>query len=434
MARKRIAKAAGQVASSPEELRDIAAAVAEGYRKVKRDLPWRRVRDPYAIWISEVMLQQTRVATVIPYWQRWMQRFPTVTALARAPLDDVLAAWSGLGFYGRARNLHRGARDVVDSWDGSLPQRAEELREVPGIGPYTAGAIASIAHGERAALVDGNVARVFARIFALPLDIKASSTQRVLWDHAHALMAELPAEYEAGELNQGLMELGATVCSIGEPRCLLCPVAAAKRCQAQARGIQNELPISRAPKPSSELTVLHLRSIWAMRGRELLLARRKPDGLFGGLWELPSSSSAAAAAAIVGAALDGAGPVAHHEQILSHRRLIIDVWQASAPAALGKPDDPGYDAARYFSPGELTDLAISAATSALLAKYKDDPWSSIPRPSPSSPRATRRSSRGSASSATTSTTTTSSTPPSARPKASTSSSTTKRRSTARSKR
>jgi A/G-specific adenine glycosylase len=408
-------------------LREIAAAVAGGYRRVQRDLPWRRVRDPYAIWISEVMLQQTRVATVIPYWQRWMQRFPTVTALASAPLDDVLAVWSGLGFYGRARNLHRGARDVVESWNGALPARAAELREVPGIGPYTAGAIASIAHGERAALVDGNVARVFARVFALPLDIKASSTQRVLWAHAHALMAQLPEEYAAGELNQGLMELGATVCSVGEPRCLLCPISAAKRCQAQARGIQNELPISRAPRPISELQVLHLRSIWAMRGSELLLARRKPNGLFGGLWELPSSTSAVAAAQIVGATLDDEGPVAHHEQILSHRRLIIDVWQASAPAALGKPADPGYDAARYFSPGELSDLAISAATSALLANYKDDPWSSIPRPSHSSSRATPRSSKVSAFSDTASKTTTSPAPRRGRPKASTSSSTTRRK-------
>lgn len=422
------AAAAAKVTVSDGELREIATAVAAGYRQVKRDLPWRRVRDPYAIWVSEIMLQQTRVATVIPYWQRWMERFPTVTALATAPLDAVLATWSGLGFYGRARNLHRGAQEVVASHGGVLPVRAAELLEVPGIGPYTAGAIASIAHGERAPLVDGNVARVFARIFALPLDIKASATQRVLWDHARALMAQLPAEYGAGELNQGLMELGATVCSVGEPRCLLCPVAAAKRCQAQARGIQSELPISRAPTPVAELQVLHLRSIWAMRGDALLLARRRPEGLFGGLWELPSAASAAAAAAIIGATLEGdEGPVAHHEQILSHRRLIIDVWRAAAPAELGKVADPGYDAFRYFSPGELTDLALSAATSALIAKHKDDPWTSIPRPSRSSPRDTKRSSRGSGFSATTSPMTTSPRPRRGRPKASTSSSTIKRK-------
>ncbi|MCA9674076.1 MAG: A/G-specific adenine glycosylase, partial [Myxococcales bacterium] len=141
----------------------IAAAVVAHYRQVKRDLPWRRTRDPYAIWVSEIMLQQTRVATVIPYWERWMARFPTVQALAAAPLDDVLSAWAGLGYYSRARNLHRGAREVATRWGGALPRDAAALREVPGIGAYTAGAVASIAFGERAPLVDGNVARVLAR-------------------------------------------------------------------------------------------------------------------------------------------------------------------------------------------------------------------------------------------------------------------------------
>jgi A/G-specific adenine glycosylase len=412
---------------SPIVLRDLATAIAEGFRRVQRDLPWRRVRDPYAIWVSEIMLQQTRVATVIPYWQRWMAKFPTVKSLAEAPLDDVLGVWSGLGFYGRARNLHRGAREVVASWGGALPERALDLRTVPGIGPYTAGAIASIAHGERAALVDGNVARVFARVFAIEADIKASATQRVLWQHAEALMAALPASYAAGELNQGLMELGATICSVGEPRCLVCPVAAAGQCQAYARGVQQELPIARAPKRADQLPVLHFRAVWVMRGDQLLLARRRPTGLFGGLWELPAAADVSSAAAIVDATPDLNEPVAHHEQILSHRRLIIDVWRAAGPAVLGKVKDPSYDAVRYFSPGERIDLAISAATAAILAKYKDAPWNSNPRLSPSSSKDMKRSSRGSASLATTPKTQTSSTQPPARPKGSTNLSTTKRR-------
>jgi len=144
----------------------IATAVVAHFARVKRDLPWRRTRDPYAIWVSEIMLQQTRVQTVIPYWERWMARFPTVSSLAGAPLDDVLAAWAGLGYYSRARNLHAGAQAVDARFGGALPSRAAELREVPGIGPYTAGAIASIAFGERAPLVDGNVARVLARVFS----------------------------------------------------------------------------------------------------------------------------------------------------------------------------------------------------------------------------------------------------------------------------
>jgi len=150
---------------------ELASAVVAHYARARRDLPWRRTRDPYAIWVSEIMLQQTRVATVIPYWQRWMARFPTLRALADAPLDDVLAAWAGLGYYTRARNLWAGAQDVVARRGGELPHRAAELRDVRGIGPYTAGAIASIAFGERTPLVDGNVARVLARVFAIGDDV-----------------------------------------------------------------------------------------------------------------------------------------------------------------------------------------------------------------------------------------------------------------------
>ena len=145
-------------------MRAIAQAVVAHYQTVRRDLPWRRTRDPYAIWVSEVMLQQTRVATVIPYWERWMAKFPTVTALAAAPLDDVLALWAGLGYYARARSLHTGAKEIDARFAGKLPARASELLEIKGIGPYTAGAIASIALGERAPLVDGNVARVLSRV------------------------------------------------------------------------------------------------------------------------------------------------------------------------------------------------------------------------------------------------------------------------------
>src|SRR5687768_15197757 len=187
------------------------------------------------------MLQQTRVQTVIPYWERWMARFPTVSVLAEAPLDDVLAAWAGLGYYSRARNLHAGARAVATTHGGALPRRASELREVPGIGPYTAGAIASIAYGERAPLVDGNVARVLARVFAIEHDIKSSAGQRTLWQRAGELMSALPAEHAPGDLNQGLMELGATLCSPTSPRCLVCPLAA--HCTAARTGRHDELPV-----------------------------------------------------------------------------------------------------------------------------------------------------------------------------------------------
>ncbi|HMG23541.1 MAG TPA: A/G-specific adenine glycosylase [Kofleriaceae bacterium] len=390
----------------------IAAAVVAHYAQVRRDLPWRRTRDPYAIWVSEIMLQQTRVATVIPYWERWMARFPTAAALAAAPLDDVLAAWAGLGYYSRARNLHAGAQAVGARFGGALPSGAAELREVPGIGPYTAGAIASIAFGERAPLVDGNVARVLARVFAIEDDIKSTAGGKALWAAAGAVMAALPEAAAPGDLNQGLMELGATICAATQPRCLACPLA--RDCAAARTGRQDELP------------VLARTVVWIERAGEIVLARRRPDGLFGGLWELPPLEVAAA----LGVTADHTA-VAFHDQTLTHRRLRICVVCGAMPAALVALDDPGYDAIRRVAITDAAALGIAASTAAILRTYEDTPWSSIPRPSPSSPRATPRSSRASPGSATTSTTRTSPTRRRAPRRGSTSSSTTRSRSSSR---
>lgn len=399
----------------------IATAVVGHYAQVQRDLPWRRTRDPYAIWVSEIMLQQTRVATVIPYWQRWMEKFPNVVALASAPLDDVLAAWAGLGYYSRARNLHAGAQAVRARFGGTLPTRAAELRAVPGIGPYTAGAIASIAFGERAPLVDGNVARVLARVFAIEADIKSTAGTRALWAAAAELMRALPEAARPGDLNQGLMELGATICAATQPRCLVCPVMRA--CEAARTGRQDALPVVAARKKPSELPLLERTVVWIEQAGELVLARRTPDGLFGGLWELPPLELARA----LGVTVDHT-PVAFHDQTLTHRRLRIAVVRGAMPAALVAPVDPGYDAVRRVTIAEARVLGIAASTASILQTHKDTPWSSIPRPSPSSPRVTARSSKASASSATTSTTRTSQRPPRAPRKASTSSSTTRRKS------
>jgi A/G-specific adenine glycosylase len=399
----------------------IATAVVGHYAQVQRDLPWRRTRDPYAIWVSEIMLQQTRVATVIPYWKRWMEKFPNVVALASAPLDDVLAAWAGLGYYSRARNLHAGAQAVRARFGGTLPTRAAELRAVPGIGPYTAGAIASIAFGERAPLVDGNVARVLARVFAIEDDIKSTAGTKALWAAAGELMRALPEAARPGDLNQGLMELGATICAPTQPRCLVCPLV--RECAAAQTGRQDELPVVAARKKASELPLLERTVVWIEHAGELVLARRTPDGLFGGLWELPPLEIARA----LGVTVDRA-PVAFHDQTLTHRRLRIAVVRGAMPAALVVPVDPGYDAVRRVTLADARVLGIAASTAAILQRYKDTPWSSIARPSPSSPKATPRSSRASASSATTSRTKTSRRPPRAPPRGSTSSSTTRRRS------
>ena len=370
------------------------------------------------------MLQQTRVATVIPYWERWMAKFPTVSALAGAPLDDVLAAWAGLGYYSRARNLHAGAQAVDARFAGALPSRAAELREVPGIGPYTAGAIASIAFGERAALVDGNVARVLARVFAIAHDIKSSRGQKAMWAAADEVMAALPPGAAPGDLNQGLMELGATICTPAQPRCLVCPLA--RDCTAAQTGRQDELPVVAARKKPSELPLLSRTLVWLEDAGELVLVRRAPDGLFGGLWELPPVELATA----LGAVIDPVA-VAFHDQVLTHRRLRITVVRGAMPAALVAPRDPGYDAIRRVAIAEAGALGIAAATAAILRTYEDTPWSSIPRPSPSSPRATPRSSKASPGSATTSRTKTSPTRRRAPRKDSTSSSTTRNRSGSR---
>src|SRR5271169_3793142 len=179
------------------------------YRRHHRKLPWRATREPYRIWVSEIMLQQTRVETVRPYYIRWLRAFPTVQALARAADDRVLKLWEGLGYYSRARNLHRAAQIVVRDYEGQLPRTAEGLLKLPGIGRYTAGAIASIAFGERAPLVDGNVARVFARIFAVRGNVKSPRTQQSLWTLAEDLLPDTGP----GDFNQALMELGALVCT-----------------------------------------------------------------------------------------------------------------------------------------------------------------------------------------------------------------------------
>jgi A/G-specific adenine glycosylase len=409
----------------------VATAIVTHYRRDRRDLPWRRTRDPYAIWVSEIMLQQTRVQTVIPYWERWMQRFPTVRALADAPLDDVLAAWAGLGYYSRARNLWNGAREVATTWGGALPSRASELREVPGIGPYTAGAIASIAFGERTPLVDGNVARVLARVFGIEDDIKSTAGTRALWARAGELMVALPREHEPGELNQGVMELGATLCSPTSPKCLVCPVAT--QCEAARTGRQDVLPVVAARKKESELPVLARAALWIEDAGTIVLARREPKGLFGGLWELPQGDSVLEIASALGVTADP-NPVAFHDQTLSHRRLRVAVFRATAPRELVAGRIPGYDAITRVEPAEAASLGIAAATTAILTKYKDTPWSSIPKRSPSSPKATRRSSKASAASASTSATRTSSKRLSAPRRASTSSSTTRSKSVPKSRR
>ena len=248
------------------------------YARHARPLPWRKTRDPYRIWISEIMLQQTQVETVIPYYQRWLKKFPTVRALANAPLKEVLALWEGLGYYSRARNLHKAAQKVMAEHKGRLPRTVDELRRLPGIGRYTAGAIASIAFNADAAVLDGNVKRVLARVFNLSDDVKSPAGEKKLW----ALAESLVPSGRAGDYNQALMDLGATICRPQNPTCLLCPLLGL--CEAQKLGLQNERPVTakKAPTPHYDVTAAILRK----NGR-VLIAQRPADKLLGGLWEFP---------------------------------------------------------------------------------------------------------------------------------------------------
>ncbi len=260
------------------------AAIRKGllawYALHRRDLPWRRSSDPYAVWVSEVMLQQTRVSVVVDYFERWMKKFPTVEHLAAASEDDVLHAWQGLGYYSRARRLRQGALFVRDHHAGKLPRDVEGLLTIPGIGPYSAGAIASIAHGVRAPIVDGNVVRVLCRLFALRGDPAKSALSRTLW----ALAGELVPEARPADFNQAMMELGATVCTPRKPQCFGCPLA--KQCRALGSGLVETLP-ELAKRPEST-EVMHVAALISRGGRWLV--RRLPDDSprWAGMWTFPT--------------------------------------------------------------------------------------------------------------------------------------------------
>lgn len=248
------------------------------YRQNARDLPWRRTQDPYAIWISEIMLQQTQVGTVIPYYGRFLKRLPTVQKLARAKLDTVLKLWEGLGYYSRARNMQRAAQVITRELQGCFPTEAAELRKLPGIGAYTAAAVASIAFNKPEPLVDGNVARVLSRLFRLRMDPKAKPGQERLW----ALATTVLAPRSAGDFNQGLMELGALICRPDIPNCESCPLR--RQCQAYSHGEQDELPLR---QPGKKTPLYHIAAGVVYRDGLILIDRRPPKGLLGGLWEFP---------------------------------------------------------------------------------------------------------------------------------------------------
>jgi A/G-specific adenine glycosylase len=271
---------------APSDVSALQAALLAWYDRHRRVLPWRaapgEAADPYAVWLSEIMLQQTTVATVKGYFERFLARWPTVADLAAAPLDDVLAEWAGLGYYARARNLHKCAAAVVERHGGSFPTDEATLRTLPGIGRYTAAAIAAIAFDERATVVDGNVERVVSRLHAIEAPLPDSKPE--LWRRAAALT---PAR-RPGDFAQAMMDLGATVCTPRRPLCMVCPWSWA--CEARIGGIEAALPRKKYKKPRPTRYGL---AFWLERqgnaGREVLLRRRPEQGLLGGMMEIPSS-------------------------------------------------------------------------------------------------------------------------------------------------
>ncbi len=262
-----------------ETIEEMQTALLAWFRQRSRDLPWRRESDPYRIWVSEVMLQQTRVDTVIPYYERFMRQYPTLEDLARADETEVLKAWEGLGYYSRARNLLQGVREVRERYGGRVPDTKEEILSIKGIGPYTAGAILSIAYGKPVPAVDGNVMRVISRLFSIQEDIAKTVTKKQI----EALVQQLIPADDSSHFNQGLMELGALVCLPRSPACGACPLQAF--CQAYRDGNQEAFPVKAQKKPPQPVG-LAAAVLW--REGKVLIRRRPQTGLLAGLWEFPN--------------------------------------------------------------------------------------------------------------------------------------------------
>ncbi len=257
------------------------------YQQNRRDLPWRGESSPYRVWVSEVLLQQTQVATVVPYYQRFMERFPTVADVSAAPLADVLKMWEGLGYYARARYLHQAAMEIVTQYGGQLPNTYAELRRLPGFGEYTAGAVASIAFGEAVAAIDGNVKRVLSRLFAIQTSVTRQLKQiaRELVEQASCLLSldrQDACPTSPGDWNQALIELGALVCLPKTPRCATCPLN--ELCQAHQQGLEHVLPLKPVKK---KLPHYDVSAAVICQAGQYLIAQRPLKGMLGGLWEFP---------------------------------------------------------------------------------------------------------------------------------------------------
>ncbi len=343
------------------------AAVLDWYDGQRRDLPWRvspgARADPYRVWLSEIMLQQTTVKAVIPFYARFLARWPTVEALAAAPLDDVLAAWAGLGYYSRARNLHACARIVAERHGGQFPASETELRELPGIGRYTAAAIAAIAFGAPATPVDGNIERVIARLFGVNEPLPGITPELA------RLARSLTPAKRAGDYAQALMDLGATICTVTRPSCLMCPLQGV--CSAHAQGLQAVLPVRAAKAERPHRVGL---AYFALREDGCVLLRRRPEaGLLGGMLEVPSTAwgemlpplaGALRAAPVPGQWLAVPGVVTH---TFTHFRLELLVYRALVPADATLTFWAEPQRCRWVARGDLDRAALPSVVRKIIA-------------------------------------------------------------------
>ena len=326
-------------------------------RHGRHDLPWQKRRTPYRVWVSEIMLQQTQVATVIPYYRRFLKRFPSVKVLADAPLDEVLHLWTGLGYYARARNLHKAAQAIRDQHGGRFPKDMDAVQALPGIGRSTAGAILALSTGQRHPILDGNVKRVLVRHGAVAGWPGEKRVEAGLWETAEALT---PVRHVA-DYTQAIMDLGATLCTRAKPRCGECPVAA--DCVARARGQQARFP---APKPRKSLPVKRTRMLMLVAADSVLLERRPPAGIWGGLWGFPEVSTDVDVAAWCRERF-GKAPrsVREHPALrhtFSHFHLDIEPVELMLPAASAVREE----GSRWQPLGEAPRVGLAAPVKRLL--------------------------------------------------------------------
>lgn len=335
-------------------------------RSGRNDLPWQNTRDAYRIWLSEIMLQQTQVSAVVPYYQRFLQQFPDVLALARADVDEVMKLWAGLGYYARARHLHRAAQHIADMHGGVFPAGIEAIRSLPGVGRSTAAAIAAFAFGTRAAILDGNVKRVFARHFGVDGDVKSKAVEEQLWRIAEE---QLPAR-EIERYSQGLMDLGATVCTRRQPGCQVCPLA--KTCLARAQGRVESLPGRGAKRalPHRQTCMLVIVS-----NGQVLLEKRPPTGIWGGLWSLPEvrleDDVAAVLRARFGIVAGSSATLERVEHGFTHYSLSIFPLRISVAR---KPNLAGEPGISWVTAGAAATAALPAPVKRIIA----DSWDAGP--------------------------------------------------------